>query len=197
MCSSDLANEKQAAVARLIQVYANRGHLIAKLDPLGLEKRAPHPELEAATYGFKESDYDRPIFIDGVLGRESATLRQIMAILRDTYCGHIGVEFMHIQEPDQKAWIQERIEGARNHTDFTARGKRAILERLTAAEIFEQFLHKKYVGTKRFGLEGAETLIPALEQIVKRGGQLGLREIVLGMPHRGRLNVLANFMSKP
>jgi 2-oxoglutarate dehydrogenase E1 component len=181
----------------LIRAYRIRGHLAAHLDPLGLEKREPHPELEPATYGFTDADHDRPIFIDGVLGRETATLREIMSILRDTYCGTIGVEFMHMSDPAQKSWIQERIEAVHNRTDFTDKGKRAILERLTAAEIFEKFLDKKYTGTKRFGLDGGEAAIPALEQIIKRGGQLGVREIVIGMPHRGRLNVLANFMGKP
>ncbi len=181
----------------LIRAYRVRGHLEARLDPLGLEKREPHPELDPRSYGFGDGDWDRPIFIDNVLGRETATLREIVSILKDTYCGHIGVEFMHIQDPEQKAWIQERIEGARNQTDFTPKGKRAILERLTAAESFERFLDKKYTGTKRFGLEGAEAMIPGLEQIIKRGGQLGVREIVIGMPHRGRLNVLANMMGKP
>ena len=182
----------------LIRAYRIRGHMLAKLDPLGLEKREPHPELEPETYGFSEADYDRPIFIDNVLGLgDTATLREILSVLRDTYCGTIGVEFMHMGDPEQKRWIQERIEGIRNHTEFTAKGKRAILERLTAAETFERFLDKKYTGTKRFGIEGAEAAIPALEQIIKRGGQLGVREIVIGMPHRGRLNVLANFMGKP
>jgi 2-oxoglutarate dehydrogenase E1 component len=182
----------------LIRAYRIRGHLLAKLDPLGLEKREPHPELEPETYGFTEADYDRPIFIDNVLGLgDTATLREIMSVLRDTYCGTIGVEFMHMSDPDQKRWIQERIEGIRNHTEFTVKGKHAILERLTAAETFERFLDKKFTGTKRFGLEGGESAIPALEQIVKRGGQLGIREIIIGMPHRGRLNVLANFMGKP
>jgi 2-oxoglutarate dehydrogenase E1 component len=180
----------------LIRSYRIRGHLEANLDPLGLLKREPHPELDPATYGFTPADMDRPIFIDNVLGMATATLRQILEAVRATYCGSIGVEFMHIGDPAQKAWIQARIEGARNHTDFTERGKKAILERLVAAEGFEKFLHVKYVGTKRFGLDGAESLIPALEQILKRGGQLGLKEVVLGMPHRGRLNVLANFMGK-
>ncbi len=181
----------------LIRAYRINGHLIATLDPLGLEKREPHPELDPTTYGFTEADFDRPIFIDGVLGRETASLREIISIVRDTYCSTIGVEFMHISDPQQKSWIQERIEGARNHTDFSPRGKRAILERLTVAEEFEKFLDKKYTGTKRFGLEGGEALIPALEQIIKRGGQLGVREVVIGMPHRGRLSTLVNFMGKP
>ena len=180
----------------LIRAYRIRGHLEANLDPLDLMKREPHPELDPASYGFADADMDREIFIDNVLGMETATLRTILEVVRATYCGNIGVEFMHIGDPAQKAWIQARIEGVRNHTDFTARGRLAIHERLIAAEGFEKFLHVKYVGTKRFGLDGGESLIPALEQILKRGSQLGLREVVLGMPHRGRLNVLTNFMGK-
>jgi 2-oxoglutarate dehydrogenase E1 component len=181
----------------LIRAYRVRGHLEADLDPLGLIERRPHSELDPATYGFTAADWDRPIYIAHVLGRETATLREIHLTLRDTYCGKIGVEFMHIQDPDQKAWIQGRVESIRNQTQFTERGKRAILERLTAAETFERFLDRKYTGTKRFGVDGGEAMIPALEQILKRGGQLGLREVVIGMAHRGRLNVLANLMGKP
>ena len=180
----------------LIRAYRVRGHLEADLDPLRVQEIEPHPELDPRSYGFTEADFDRPIFINYVLGLETATLRQIVKAVRETYCGKIGVEFMHIQDPAQKAWIQERIESIHNVTQFTEAGKRAILERLTAAETFERFLDKKYTGTKRFGLDGAETMIPALEQILKRGGQLGLEEVVIGMPHRGRLNVLANFMGK-
>ena len=181
----------------MVRAYRVRGHLAANLDPLGLTNREQHPELDPASYGFTEADMDRKIFIDNVLGMHSASLREIIAALKTTYCGSIGVEFMHITDPEQKSWIQQRIEGPRNHTDFTERGKRAILERLTAAEGFERYLDKKFVGTKRFGLDGAESAVPALEQIIKRGGQLGVREIVIGMPHRGRLNVLANVMGKP
>ncbi|MBF0305144.1 MAG: 2-oxoglutarate dehydrogenase E1 component [Alphaproteobacteria bacterium] len=181
----------------LIRAYRVRGHLEANLDPLGLAPREPHPELDWRTYGFTADDLDRPIFIDKVLGLETASLRQIIGILRATYCGTIGVEFMHIQDPEQKSWIQRRIESVANQTDFTDRGKRAILERLTEAEGFERYLQLKYTGTKRFGLEGGESVIPALEQILKRGGQLGLEDVVLGMAHRGRLTVLANFMHKP
>jgi len=181
----------------MIRAYRVRGHLEADLDPLGLKPVPPHPELDPRSYGFTEQDLDRPIFINNVLGLETATLRQIVKVVRETYCGRIGVEFMHIQDPAQKAWIQERIESIRNQTQFTENGKRAILDRLTAAEMFERFLDKKYTGTKRFGLDGGESMVPALEQILKRGGQLGLEEVVIGMPHRGRLNVLANFMGKP
>src|SRR5690606_5038249 len=156
-----------------------------------------HPELEPESYGFSEADMDRPIFIDNMLGLETATLREILAILRRTYCSTIGVEFMHIYHPEQKAWIQERIEGRDKEIHFTQEGKKAILNKLIEGEIFERFCHMKFTGTKRFGLEGGEALIPAMEAIIKRGGQLGLKDIELGMPHRGRLNMLANVMAKP
>ncbi|HUC69253.1 MAG TPA: 2-oxoglutarate dehydrogenase E1 component [Stellaceae bacterium] len=181
----------------LIRAYRVRGHLLADLDPLGLVRLASHPDLEPSTYGFTEADYDRPIFVNGVLGFETATLREILAALKATYCGHVGIEYMHMQELEQRQWIQARIEVPRNQTEFTREGKRAILERLTVAEMLERFLDRRYTGTKRFGLEGGESLIPALEQVIKRGGQLGMKELVLGMPHRGRLNVLTNVMGKP
>ena len=181
----------------MIRAYRMRGHLAADLDPLKLVEPESHPELDPATYGFTAADMDRPIFLDKVLGLEFATIRQIIDILKRTYCGTLGVEFMHISDPEQKAWIQERIEGADKSISFTANGKKAILNKLIEGEGFEQFLNVKYTGTKRFGLDGGESMIPALEQIIKRGGQLGLKEIVLGMAHRGRLNVLANVMAKP
>ena len=181
----------------LIRAYRIRGHLIADLDPLSLEEKPLHPELDPKSYGFGDVDWDRPIFIDHVLGLETATLSEIIDRLRKTYCGTIGVEFMHIQDPAQKAWIQERIEAIGNQTDFTVKGKKAIYERLVDAEEFERYLHKKYTGTKRFGMDGAEAVIPALEQILKRGSQLDLREAVIGMAHRGRLNVLHNVLQKP
>ncbi|MBU0859801.1 MAG: 2-oxoglutarate dehydrogenase E1 component, partial [Alphaproteobacteria bacterium] len=181
----------------LIRAYRARGHLIANLDPLGLKEKHEHPELDPAHYGFGGGDYDHDIFINGVLGMESATLREILAALQETYCGTIGVEFLHMSDPHEKSWIQERIEGPRNQTDFSVNGKRAILQRLTAAEGFEKFLHTKYTGTKRFGLDGGESLVPAIEQIIKRGGQMGIRDVVLGMAHRGRLNILTNVMGKP
>ena len=181
----------------LIRAYRIRGHLIADLDPLGLASRAIHPELDPKTYGFTDADLDRPIFIDQVLGLDYATLGEILAILKRTYCGTFAVEFMHISDPDKKAWIQQRIEGKDKEISFTPEGKRAILRKLIEAEGFENYLHTKYTGTKRFGLDGAESTVPALEQIIKRGGALGVQEIVIGMPHRGRLNVLAAVMGKP
>ena len=181
----------------MIRAFRMRGHLHANLDPLGLEPRRDHEELHPASYGFDEADYDRKIFIDGVLGLEFATVREMLAILRRTYCGTIGFEFVHISDPAEKAWIQERIEGPDKEIQFTKEGKRAILTKLVEAEGFENFFDVKYPGAKRFGLDGGEAMIPALEQIIKRGGQLGLKEIVLGMAHRGRLNVLSQVMGKP
>ncbi len=181
----------------LVRAYRVRGHLIADLDPLKLIERKEHAELQPETYGFGPADLDRPVFLDKVLTMETATIREVLALLRRTYCGTIGYEYMHISSPDQKAWIQQRIEGPDKDIEFTELGKKAILSKLIEAETFERFLDKKYTGTKRFGLEGAEAMIPALEQIIKRGGHLGIKDIVLGMPHRGRLNVLTNVMGKP
>jgi len=181
----------------LIRAYRMRGHLMADLDPLGLQEVNPHPELEPSNYGFEEADMDRPIFIDYVLGLETATMREIVEILRRTYCGTFALQFMHISDPAEKAWLQERIEGRDKEITFTTQGKRAILRKLIETEGFEKFLHVKYTGTKRFGLDGAEAVTPALEQIIKRGGGLGVKEIILGMPHRGRLNVLSAVMGKP
>ncbi|ABQ60359.1 2-oxoglutarate dehydrogenase E1 component [Brucella ovis IntaBari-2006-46-332] len=182
----------------MIRAYRMRGHLHANLDPLGLaEKPNDYNELEPENYGFTPADYNRKIFIDNVLGLEYATVPEMLDILKRTYCGAIGVEFMHISDPAEKAWIQERIEGPDKKVAFTPEGKMAILSKLIEAEGFEQFIDVKYKGTKRFGLDGGESLIPALEQIVKRGGQMGLKEVVLGMAHRGRLNVLSQVMGKP
>ena len=180
----------------LIRAYRVRGHLEADLDPLGLEKRGPYPELDYHSYGFTDADFDREIFINNVFGHERATLREIVAILRATYCGRIGVEYMHIQVPAERAWIQQKFE-KRNRPALSASVKKEILRTLTTAEAFERFLDRRYTGTKRFGIEGAELLMPALEAILYRGSELGIREFVIGMPHRGRLNVLANFVGKP
>ncbi len=181
----------------MIRAYRMRGHLAAKLDPLGLEEKHDTSELDPATYGFGPEDYDRPIFLDFVLGLETSTVREIVSILRRTYCGTFGVQYMHISDPQEKAWLQQRIEGKDKEIQFTREGKVAILKKLIEAETFERFLHKRFPGTKRFGLDGGESLVPAMEQIIKRGGSLGVRDIVLGMPHRGRLNVLAAVMGKP
>jgi 2-oxoglutarate dehydrogenase E1 component len=181
----------------LIRAYRIRGHFYAKLDPLGIEAPRDREELDPRTYGFTDADFDRKIFLDHVLGLEYATLREIVAICERTYCQTLGVEFMHITNAAQKAWIQERIEGLDKEISFTREGRRAILNKLIEAEGFEKFCDLKFTGTKRFGLDGAESPIPALEQIIKRGGNLGVKEIVLGMPHRGRLNVLTQVMGKP
>ncbi len=181
----------------LIRAYRARGHFHANLDPLGLEPPKDEEELDPRTYGFGEADLDRRIFVDGVLGLQFGTIRQIVAILRRTYCQTLGVEFLHLSNGAQKSWIQERIEGPDKEITFTREGKRAILNKLVEAEGFEKFCDLKFTGTKRFGLDGAEAMIPALEQIIKRGGALGVREIIVGMPHRGRLNVLAQVMAKP
>ena len=181
----------------LTRAYRIRGHLYANVDPLGLTPVAHHPDLEPETYGFGKGDMDRPVFINHQFGLESTTIRNLVDVLKRTYSGKVGVEYMHIQDPVQREWIQTRIEGVRNQTEFTVGGKKAILARLTAAEIFEQYLHKKFPGTKRFGLDGGEAMIPGVEQIIKRGGQLGLKEVVIGMAHRGRLNMLGNVLGKP
>ena len=181
----------------MIRAFRMRGHLHANLDPLGLEPEREKQEITPDAYGFTEADYDRPIFIDNVLGLEKATIREMLDILRRTYCSTIGFEFMHVSDPDEKAWMQLRIEGPDKQISFTKEGKRAILKKLVEAEGFEKFIDVRYTGTKRFGLDGAEAMIPALEQIIKRGGALGVSEIVLGMAHRGRLNVLSQVMHKP
>jgi len=181
----------------LIRAYRMRGHMIADLDPLGLDVLEPHPELKPESYGFTDADMDREIFIDGVLGLKTATLNQILEIVRRTYCSTFGIQFMHVSDPEEKSWIQQRIEGPDKEISFTKLGRRSILQKLIEGEAFEQLIHKRYPGTKRFGIDGAESLIPALEQIIKRGGQLGLKDINFGMPHRGRLNVMASVMQKP
>jgi 2-oxoglutarate dehydrogenase E1 component len=199
LAPQDLAQQVQDSIRALmmIRAYRIRGHLAAHLDPLSLLKREEQPELDPKTYGFGHKDMDRKIYIDNVMGLDYATPRQMLDILKRTYCGTFGVEFMHISDPEEKSWIQQRIEGKDKEISFTPQGKRAILKKLVEAEAFERFLHKRYPGTKRFGLDGGEACVPALEQIIKRGGALGVDEIILGMPHRGRLNVLAAVMGKP
>jgi len=191
------ATKDSVRAIMLIRAYRIRGHLIASLDPLAIQKKEEHPELKPETYGFERKDYNKKIFLDGVLGLQYADLYQILEILKKTYSSNIGYEFMHMGDPEEKSWIRDRIEGPEKKISFTKNGKKAILNKIIQAEGFEKYLHIKFVGTKRFGLDGGEALIPALEQIIKRGGNLGAKEIKIGMPHRGRLNVLANVMGKP
>ena len=181
----------------IIRAYRIRGHLVADLDPLGMRSITPHPELDPKSYGFTDADMDRPIFIDNVLGLQIATMREILSIVKRTYCGTFALQYMHISNPEEAGWLKERIEGLGKEIQFTREGRKAILNKMVEAEGFEKFLHVKYMGTKRFGLDGGESLIPAMEQIIKRGGSLGVKDIVIGMPHRGRLSVLANVMQKP
>ena len=186
--------EKQVAVHALINMYRVRGHLIADLDPLAAKEPRMHAELDPATYGLTIWDLDREFYVDGLAGRDLMSFGDCLGILRDAYCRTVGVEYMHIQEPDQKRWIQEHVEGV--STQLTKEEQRHILGRLNAAEAFEKFLHTKYVGQKRFGLEGGESAIPMLDSIIDEAARGGLAEVVLGMAHRGRLNVLANIVGK-
>ena len=180
----------------LIRSYRIRGHLIANLDPLGMMKREYLHELHPSDHGFKREDYDRKIYLSSYLDNDYSSIKEIMLKLRKVYCSTIGAEYMHISDPIEKIWFRERMEKPENQISFTNKGKKAILKTIIKAEGFEKYLAKKFIGTKRFGLDGGETLIPALEQIIKRGGQLGAKEIKIGMPHRGRLNVLANVLQK-
>ena len=188
------AHEKAVHVQQIINMYRVRGHLIANLDPLGRKEPATHPELDINAYDLTIWDLDRLLPTGGLAGRPMMRLRDILGLLRDAYARTIGVEYMHIQEPDQKAWIQERVEGVSwSPTDAE---KRRILERLNAAEAFERFLHTKFLGHKRFSLEGAETVVPMLDALLSTAADDGITDAVLGMPHRGRLNVLANVVGK-
>ena len=182
---------------QLVRAYRVIGHLEADLDPLTLGEKKSHPQLDPNFHGFHEADMDRPIFMDGVVGLDHATPRQLLHILKRTYCTTIGYEYMHINDPEQRDWVQRRVEGPDKEIVFTPEGKKAILNKLIEAEGFEKFSATRFVGTKRFGIDGGEAMVPALEQIIKRGGHLGVKDIVLGMAHRGRLNVLANVMGKP
>ncbi len=185
------------AALMLIRTYRVRGHLAANLDPLGLMKRELPADLTPEYHGFKANDLDRPIYVGGTLGLETTTVRELVAILRRNYCGNVGLEYMHINDVEERRFLQDRFEGRDKEIQFTDNGKRAILNKLVEAEQFERFLGRKYVGTKRFGLDGAEAMIPAMESIIKVGGALGITEVVFGMPHRGRLNMLANVLQKP
>jgi 2-oxoglutarate dehydrogenase E1 component len=192
--TSEAAKHSIHAV-QMIRAYRMIGHLEADLDPLGITPKTPQATLDPKQYQFEGTALDVPVYVDGILGLQTATPRQLLEKLRSIYCGRIGYEFMHINDAEQKVWLQRRIEG--DAVNFTPEGKKAILNKLIEAEGFEKFASNRFVGTKRFGLDGAEATIPALEQIIKRGGQLGVSEIVMGMAHRGRLNVLVNVMGKP
>src|SRR4051794_7370006 len=190
------AAEDSIRAMMLIRTYRVRGHLAANLDPLGLTRRDVPADLTPAWHGFTDEDLDRPIFVCGVLGFETATVREIVRVLQATYCGHIGFEYMHINEVEERRFIQGRIESPEETVQFTTEGKQSILTKVIHAEQWEKFLAKKYVGTKRFGLDGGEGAVPALEAVIKYGGQMGVEEIDVGMAHRGRLNILSNVMGK-
>ena len=187
--------ESVKAIA-LIRAYRIRGHLIANLDPLKMMERKYLYELHPNDHGFKKEDYNKKIYLNGYLDRDYASINEMLSFLRKTYCSTIGVEYMHISDPIEKVWFRERMEKKEHELNFTKNGKKAILNKLIQAEGFEKFLAVKFLGTKRFGIDGGESLIPALEQLIKRGGQLGVKELKIGMPHRGRLNVLANVLQK-
>ena len=189
------SNANSIKAVAMIRSYRQRGHLIAKLDPLGLLKADYLDELHPESYGFKKDDYKKKIFLDGVTNRQHSNINEILNFLREKYCGSLGYEYMHISNPTERKWFRDRVEKT-DDFKFTQNGKKAILNKLIQAEGFEKFLHTKYVGTKRFGLDGGESLIPALEQIIKIGGQSKVKEVKIGMSHRGRLNVLANVLQK-
>ena len=192
----NLEKEDSIKAIALIRAYRIRGHLIAELDPLGMMRRNYLHELHPESHGFETKDYLRKIYLNDYLDKKYSTIRELLKFLKKKYCSTIGFEYMHISEPSEKIWFRERIEKNENSIKFSESGKKRILNKLIQAEGFEKFLHTKYVGTKRFGLDGAESLIPALEQIIKRGGHTGVREMKIGMSHRGRLNVLANVLQK-
>ena len=191
------AAQDAIAAQLLIRTYRVRGHLAANLDPLGLTQRELPADLTPEYHGFAETDLDRPVHIGGALGLDTVTIRELVTILRANYCGNVGLEYMHINDVAERRFLQEKFEGRDKEIQFTPLGKKAILNKLVEAEQFEKFLGRKYVGTKRFGLDGAESMIPAMESIIKVGGGSGINEIVFGMPHRGRLNMLGNVMQKP
>jgi len=192
-----LAAEDSIRAMMLIRSYRVRGHLAAKLDPLGLAHHSVPPELTPAFHGFTDGDLDRPIWLGGALGFQSASLREIVPVLEANYCGTLGLEYMHINDLEERRFLQNRMEGKSAEISFTPEGKQAILEKVIHGEQWEKFLARKYVGTKRFGLDGGESAVPALESIIKYGGAMEVTEITVGMSHRGRLNVLANVMGKP
>lgn len=193
----DSITDKNARIIELIAAYRNRGHLMADIDPLRLDKTRfrSHPDLDVLTHGLTLWDLDREFKVDGFAGKQYMKLRDVLSVLRDAYCRHVGVEYTHILEPEQQKWLQERIEI--KHDKPTVAEQKYILSKLNAAEAFETFLQTKYVGQKRFSLEGAETVIPMMDAAIDQAAEHGLDEVVIGMPHRGRLNVLANIVGKP
>ena len=191
------ANDSICAMM-LIRTYRVRGHLAADLDPLGLAKREMPADLTPEFHGFTgEGALDRPVWLGGALGLAQGTVREVVEILRRNYCGKVGLEYMHINDLEERRFLQERMEGREAEIRFTPEGKKSILTKVVQAEQWEKFLASKYVGTKRFGLDGGESMVPALEAVIKYGGQYGVQSMVVGMAHRGRLNVLANVMAKP
>ena len=190
------SNSNSIKAVSLIRAYRQRGHLLSKVDPLEMRESEYLDELHPENYGFKKDDYSKKIYLDGVLNKEYSNIKEILSVLRKIYCGNIGYEYMHISNPTERKWFRDRVEKDENALKFTVNGKSAILNKLIQAEGFEKFLHTKYVGSKRFGLDGGESLIPALEQIIKIGGQSNIKEVKIGMSHRGRLNVLANVLQK-
>lgn len=189
--------KKQVEVLRLIQAYRMRGHQASKLDPLGLWVRPMQPDLSVQHYGLTDADLDSTFHTGDLnIGKEQATLREIQQALEATYCGTIGAEFTHIVDSEQRRWFQQRLESVRSRPEFSPEVRTHILERLTAGEGLERYLGTRYPGTKRFGLEGGESLIPLMDEIIQRSGSYGAKEIVVGMAHRGRLNVLVNTYGK-
>ena len=189
-------NRDSIRAVSMIRSYRQRGHLIAKVDPLEIRESEYLDELHPDSYGFNKEDYQKKIYLDGIANKDYSNIKEILSFLKKTYCGPIGYEYMHISNPTERKWIRDRVEKDENALQFTENGKNAILNKLIQAEGFEKFLNTKFVGTKRFGLDGAESLIPALEQIIKIGGQYKIKEVKIGMSHRGRLNVLANVLQK-
>jgi len=189
-------NRDSIRAVSLIRSYRQRGHLISKVDPLEIRESEYLDELHPSSYGFNKDDYQKRIYLDGITNKKYSNISEILSFLKKTYCGSIGYEYMHISNPTERKWIRDRVEKDENALQFTKNGKNAILNKLIQAEGFEKFLNTKFVGTKRFGLDGAESLIPALEQIIKIGGQCKIKEVKIGMSHRGRLNVLANVLQK-
>ena len=194
---SDLqATQESVKAIALIRAYRIRGHLIANLDPLGMMERKYLEDLNPEDHGFTKDDYNKKIYVGAYMQGGYSTINEILTFFRKIYCSTVGVEYMHISDPVEKKWFRSRMEKTENQLRFTNNGKKAILNKLIQAEGFEKFLAVKFVGTKRFGLDGGEALIPALEQIIKRGGHLGFKEVKIGQPHRGRLNILANVLQK-